>query len=200
MNHLTNNQLLPGSPVFHTIPTPIIPPQQITPIPTTESIIHFLGFDWTLNTVVQITLASIAIFTLLFIAYQSYLSRKAHEVSALHMRYSMILENNKFIFEHPEFVKLSMGPRRYPLVMALNNDERKRLAAYELLLDNFEFYFLVGSYEDRKHSKEFAKLILKNPSMKAFLASDYAGTFRKKFQDIIDEELKTYSRNTSYKP
>ena len=102
----------------------------------------------------------------------------------------MILENNKFIFENPDYVPLSMGPRRYELVSKLDNTERRKLAAYELMLDNFEFLYLVGLHDNKKHAEHLARRLLSNPEIKRFLQGDLKGTFRKKFEKIIDEVLR----------
>jgi len=170
---------------------PIIHQTEIlaTPAPTTETIIDIFGIHVSANTAVQTIVATIGLLTLAFIAYQSFLSRRAREVSALHMRHSMILENNKFIFANPEFVPLSMSARRHEIVKNLRTSELKKLAAYELLLDNFEFYYLVGLHDNKQHAEKFARKLLENPDLRDFLKSDLRGTFRNDFEKIINEAL-----------
>jgi len=166
--------------------------------PPTETVLNIFGLYWSMNTIVSSLLAIIGIITLVFIAYQSFLSRKAREVAALHMRYTMIFENNKFIFENPEYVHLSMSARRYMKVKDFNHQQRKNLAAFELLLDNFEFYYLVGLHENKHHARLFARKLVENPALADFLKSEFRGTFRKDFEKIIDEVLKDHHRTYNY--
>lgn len=141
------------------------------------------------STMIEVFALVVALCSILFIAYQSYLSRKANEASALQSRYFMILESNKFIFENPEYAHLAVGPKRYEAVKKMDLKKRKDFAAYELLLDNFEFYYLIGCHHNRIHAEETLRAICKNPDIRKFLAGPMRGGFNTSFDSVVDSEL-----------
>lgn len=162
-----------------------------------ETILHLFNLNWSLNTLVQATAALIALTALVFLAYQSYLIRRAQDITALHMRHAMILENNKFIFENPDYLLRVISPSRYQQIKSMNSAERKSFAAWELLLDNLEFYFLLGMHDDNKHAHKLIRSLLKNPEVRAFMKSPLRGTFRNDFLKIVEDELQQYIDNSN---
>jgi hypothetical protein len=154
-----------------------------------ESMVHFLGLNWSLATLVQLVMAIIGLTTIIFIAYQTYLSRRAGDAVALQMRYQMIFETNKFLFDNPEFIHKAVRGGRYGAIKAMSLEERRSQAAWDLIMDNFEFYFLIGLHEDEKHAERLLRAFLGNPEIRKFMDGPTKGIFRREFEKIVHEEL-----------
>jgi hypothetical protein len=164
-----------------------LPPQTSAPLvaQSTETLLHFFGLHLSLSTAVQVVAIPLALATLAFAAYQSYLSRRANEVVALQMRYQMIFETNRFIFDNPEYAHLAVSGARYNLVKPMNTNARRRQAALDLLIDNFEFYFLIGLHEEKDHANRLLQALISNPEIQAFVKSPLCGVLRKEFKKVV---------------
>lgn len=143
--------------------------------------------DWSLY--IDIAAVGVALIGVILIVWQLIQSNDQLRESGRVARYQSIAELNRYIYDNPQLLDLYVGGKRHALIAGLSEDEKKRVAALDLLLDHYEFRYLIGSRHNRAHALSLLRAQFGNPELAEWWQSDLRGHFDPGFEDAVDKAL-----------
>ncbi|MEA1943544.1 MAG: hypothetical protein U9P68_14970 [Pseudomonadota bacterium] len=143
--------------------------------------------DWSLY--IDIAAVSVALVGVILIVWQLVQSNDQLRETGRVARYQSIAELNRYIYENPQLLDLYVGGKRHALIANLPDAEKKRVAALDLLLDHYEFRYLIGSRHNRAHAQSLLRAQFGNPELAEWWRSELRGHFDPDFEDAVDKAL-----------
>lgn len=126
--------------------------------------------------------------TLIILVWQVNTQRRTNQLTALDNAYNSFREISRLLIEYPSLQKYAVRGEAYAPLLKLDEDELRKRAYIEMIVDSHEQMFLRLKARHYEHEDDYLRSLLSNEHVRHYW-KNMRGSYRKEFVTEVERIL-----------